>query len=524
VTKPRIKVCAKHGLSYDANRTDRCLVCRREAGESPTGAKSTAPLLRILPWAACAAVALGVAGWLYLRPRSPALASEVSAAQPKPAQQLAPAGNAKPQPLSASSPGAAPRLLEQSPEAAAAEVSAAPDAVKPIVELKQACQRDYFASSCQSFVAQRAATFAQLFQAISLPASFGAAVWTPYTINTAGVGFDCLRYSTRGLSKNASIVVALPKDRNIGWSPVRPVGTILQSQWQKDIDDDILIPPWPATYSATWTHGESLDVKDSLLCFSVFDGQPARVYAVVAGYDEAPPQTPDGVPIKLDYEINDLLAVGLQPKHLREETVQYALYNADVEAIKRMVARGASLESARTPSPLATALYTRWPLDQVALLLKGGAKPNAVGQGMTPLIALMSRLDQSQPHPESDHDVAEAARVLLAAGADPMIADPQRQTPLDLARKYRGTLTAAMLSAGGSAARRVQDENPELDKPSVEPSEGEAQPVAEPPSEPPVYVAPPSEAPPSEVLPSEPPNEAPPNEAPPSEAPPSEAQ
>lgn len=101
-----------------------------------------------------------------------------------------------------------------------------------------------------------------------------------------------------------------------------------------------------------------------------------------------------------------------------------AARSVDPEIIRLLVARGLEVDAAngQFDTPLIIATYFAKP-DSVAALLKAGANVNHHGYGgRTPLHWAVGNL--------------EIVQTLLAAGADPTLADEKEETPLDLARMH----------------------------------------------------------------------------------------
>jgi hypothetical protein len=166
----------------------------------------------------------------------------------------------------------------------------------------------------------------------------------------------------------------------------------------------------------------------------------------------------------------------------RRKTLQTAVRQGDMEAIKQFIANGADLnevEYGRTP--LTAAVESMQP-EAIRTLLEAGADPNAKdGRGRTALHEACARSQadtidlllakgadvnvsnaegQTPLHIASGLPQREIVEKLLDAGADINAQDNRRQTPLSVARSRRQRDIAALLEERGGTVPAVQRYGP----------------------------------------------------------------
>ncbi len=135
----------------------------------------------------------------------------------------------------------------------------------------------------------------------------------------------------------------------------------------------------------------------------------------------------------------DLLDAGASHRHLGSRAVGMAVRSGSLPIVERLVVQGAPIDADGPGGlpPLAMAV-ARDRADMAEFLLRHGADPQTRLIGGAPVICWAAANGR-----------ADMVALLIDAGADLMAMDPTGRSPLDLARRYGHSDTAAALSAAG---------------------------------------------------------------------------
>jgi hypothetical protein len=192
------------------------------------------------------------------------------------------------------------------------------------------------------------------------------------------------------------------------------------------------------------------------VCFRLRDEAPLDVYLAMATYAQAPSDNP------LEWtQKNEIALKAMQLRRglTERERIERAISSSPAET-EKLLAQGVRLSA--TEAPLKRAIYyDNWPLDKIGILLKAGADPNEVQNEVSAIQLVIRRMSATSPNPVLDRQVADAIKLLVAAGANPNLPTFNGR-PLDVAAHHPwAKLTwEALLRAGANPNITYGDRKP----------------------------------------------------------------
>jgi hypothetical protein len=352
----------------------------------------------------------------------------------------------KPQPSAAPAPK--PSVAPQERRASTRLDAASPDDAGALAQLRAAEAPCFSEGSvgCMDALRPLWERFAPLFvsEGISKPV-------TQYQLNGPGAGFDCVRVDgiERGLQYETALLMAHPTPGDLEW---KLIASAYVAPFAGPVDT--LGSPWPKNYHSELAHIEGITARQVAVCFRLREPGPRDVYLAMATYSQLDSDKP---PEWTQKNERALRAMGLQRGMTARERIEAALWSP--ASTEQALAAGLSLQA--TDYPIKRAINHRWPLDKLGILLKAGADPNEVYDEVSAIQRVIGVMSATTPNPVLDRQVADAIKLLVAAGADPNM-PTYGGRPLDVAAHYPGAKLTweALVNAGADPNRTYGERKP----------------------------------------------------------------
>jgi hypothetical protein len=359
-----------------------------------------------------------------------------------------------------------------------------PELVKRLAALRGPCAADPGNSTTCTYPLHK---LASRFPAIPVRSAEGDVGITARAMNVHGAGLDCvqftpkltqsdLRYSSGMAGVVASMATAqreTKKNTALSWILIDSIGSSVNfssmehgASTRASYLPQTKSAPWPPSYVAAYSTDQGPGITRGLpyvLCVLLGERKSVPVYLGASVLRRATGFSLGGEAFVHTPSDTAAVALGLEPLRPEVNVLRQAVWSGNVELARLLLKNGVSLQAIeRLPdwyhvdmyvepqpqSALAFALLNSWPTGQLGMLLDAGGDPNGrAGAGMTPLLALINKVD-------ADEVTAEAVSRLLKAGADPNRASEGGTappiTPLTLALARKKPITARTLTDGGA--------------------------------------------------------------------------